>query len=127
MSLPESIRASMSQTNKHFSTAVVGNGDFDAIDDVYTLDARVLPPGAPTVEGRPAIKGFWRAAVAGMGLASATLTTIEAQLCGDDVVEIGRADLTLKGGQVITGKYLVHWKQEDGKWKWRTDIWNTNS
>ena len=29
-------------------------------------------------------------------------------------------------GQTVTVKYVVHSKQEDGGWKWRVDIWNTN-
>jgi hypothetical protein len=60
-----------------------------------------------------------------MGLTAAKLTTVNAESAGDDIVEIGRADLTANG-QIVTVKYVVHWKQEDGAWKWNVDIWNQN-
>jgi ketosteroid isomerase-like protein len=56
----------------------------------------------------------------------AKLTTVDAQTVGDSVIEVGRADLILDGGQIVAVKYVVHWKQEDGTWKWHTDIWNMN-
>jgi ketosteroid isomerase-like protein len=24
-------------------------------------------------------------------------------------------------------KYVVYWRQEDGRWKWHVDIWNMNA
>jgi ketosteroid isomerase-like protein len=124
--LPESVLASMRSTNEVFNTEVVGKRNVDALDRVYTLKARILPPGAPMVEGREQIKGFWKQAIATMGLMQAQLTIVDAEPAGDGVVEIGRAGLTLAGGQSVTVKYVVHWKQEDGAWKWNTDIWNAN-
>ena len=43
---------------------------------------------------------------------------------GDHAYEIGRARLTLGGGQQAGVKYVVIWKQEDGRWKLLVDIWN---
>ena len=77
------------------------------------------------IEGREQIKAFWKQAIAGMGLTAAKLTTVNAESAGDGIVEIGRADLTANG-QIVTVKYVVHWKQEDGAWKWNVDIWNQN-
>jgi len=37
--------------------------------------------------------------------------------------EVGRAVLTL-GGQQAAAKYVVVWRQEDGRWRWHVDIWN---
>ena len=56
----------------------------------------------------------------------AKLSTVDAQAVGDSVIEVGRAVLTLDEGQILTVKYVVHWKEEDGIWKWHTDIWNMN-
>jgi hypothetical protein len=78
------------------------------------------------MQGRETIKGFWQQAMAGMDVKSAVLSTVDAEMTGDSVVEIGRADLTTNAGQTVTVKYVVHWKQEDGLWKWHTDIWNLN-
>ncbi|MGH9786529.1 MAG: DUF4440 domain-containing protein, partial [Terriglobia bacterium] len=61
-----------------------------------------------------------------LGLKSVKLTTVDAESLGDSVVEIGRADLGLSGGQTLTVKYVVVWKQEAGQWKWHVDIWNPN-
>ena len=38
--------------------------------------------------------------------------------------EIGRAQLTLAGGQSAEAKYVVLWRQEDGRWRWHIDMWN---
>jgi ketosteroid isomerase-like protein len=124
--VPESVLAAMRRTNELFDKEVIVNGDLDALDRVYTANARVLPPGAPVIEGRERIKGFWSNAITAMGVMSVSLTTVEAQEAGDGVIEIGRAELTVESGQIITVKYVVHWKKEDGEWKWNVDIWNQN-
>lgn len=124
--VPESVLAAMRRTNELFDKEVIVNGDLDALDRVYTVNARLLPPGAPMIEGREQIKAFWSNAITGMGVMSVSLTTVEAQEAGDGVIEIGRAELTVANGQRVTVKYIVHWKQEDGAWKWNLDIWNQN-
>jgi len=55
---PDEIRLAMASVNELFNTEVFGNRNFDALDDIYTADARILPPGAPMISGRPAIKEF---------------------------------------------------------------------
>ena len=62
----------------------------------------------------------------GLDVKDASLSTVSAETAGEDVVEIGRAALTLAGGQVVPVKYVVHWKRHEGNWKWHTDIWNMN-
>jgi ketosteroid isomerase-like protein len=123
MPVPDAIVAAMRQTNELFSNQVSINRNMDALDKVYTADARILPPGAPIIQGRQNIKEFWRQAVAAMDVKTVTLSTVDAQAAGDSVIEIGRAEITNPAG-VTTVKYVVHWKQEDGLWKWQTDIWN---
>jgi ketosteroid isomerase-like protein len=124
--ISDSILAAMRQTNEFFDTQVVQKNNTDTLNRVYTADARILPPGAPMIAGRENIKGFWKQAIAGLGLKSAKLATVEAETTGDSVVEIGTADLTVGDGSVVTVKYVVHWKQEDGDWKWHVDICNPN-
>lgn len=126
MSVPQSVQAALQQTNDLFCSAVVKNRQIDALDNIYTANARILPPGADLVEGRAKIKDFWEQAIAALAVTDATLCTVDAETSGDSVIEIGRADLTLEGGQRVAVKYVVQWKQEDGKWKWNTDIWNMN-
>jgi ketosteroid isomerase-like protein len=124
MSVSEVVLAGMRRTNELFDLEVVQKQNMEALDRIYTAGAHVLPPGAPMVEGRAEIKSFWKRALTSLGVTRAKLRTIHAEAAGDAVVEIGEADLTVAGGQVVTVKYVVHWKQENGTWKWNVDIWN---
>jgi len=121
----------MAETNKLFNTEVFGKRNFDALDQIYTSDARILPPGAPMISGRNDIKQFWSNLVQSVNAQSAVLESVDVIPAGDGVVEIGRATLSVgaEGQQAneMEVKYVVHWKQEDGRWKWNVDIWNTNS
>src|SRR3954453_8337412 len=55
----EGIRLTMASTNELFNTEVFGKRNFDALDQIYTADARILPPGTDMISGRKAIKEFW--------------------------------------------------------------------
>lgn len=113
------------QTNTLFEE-IVARRDFDALDRVYTNDARILPPAAGMITGRENVKGFWRAAVDSMGVSAAKLETVEFTPAGDTGFEIGRGRLEfMSGAPAVDVKYVVVWKREDGVWKWDVDIWNT--
>ena len=115
-------------TNRVFEEEVVGRGDFSALERVYTRDARILPPGAPMVAGRAAIADFWRGAAVALGVEGIRLQTLSLDVLGDRAQEIGRAELTVAGGQgPVALKYVVLWKREDGAWRWDVDIWNADS
>jgi hypothetical protein len=58
MAVSDDVRKALRDTNERFCREVLGKGKFDAIDEAYTAGARILPPGAPIMEGREAIKGF---------------------------------------------------------------------
>ncbi len=121
----------MVSTNNLFNTEVFGKRNFDALDQIYTEDARILPPGAPIISGRNDIKKFWRNLIESVNARSAVLTSVEVIPAGDGIVEIGRAALTVEPEGHATAemevKYVVYWQQEDGRWKWHVDIWNQNS
>jgi ketosteroid isomerase-like protein len=124
-------KLAMATTNNLFNTEVFGNRNFAALDQIYTSDARILPPGAPMVSGRDAIKKFWSDLIQSVNAKSAVLASVDVILAGDGLVEIGRATLTVEPpGQSTTQmevKYVVYWRQEDGRWKWHVDIWNQNA
>jgi len=120
----------MTAANELFNTEVFGKRNFDALDHVYTSDARILPPGAPMISGREAIKTFWSGLIQAANAKSAVLTSVDVMPAGDGVVEIGRATLTVapQGEPTdIEVKYVVYWRQENGRWKWHVDIWNQNA
>lgn len=123
------IRAKIDAANKKFMEAF-NRGDVAAAVAVYTEDARILPPNADMMKGKPTIKSFWQGAV-GMGVKEAKLETVELLEMGEDTAcEIGKYTLKIQpeGGETITdkGKYVVVWKLQDGSWKWYIDIWNTS-
>lgn len=126
MSLPDATLAGMRKTNDLFCSTVIRLRDMEALDHIYTADAHILPPGAEMIHGVAAIKKFWMQAVTGLDVRNASLTTVSAEAAGETVVEIGKAELTLAGGQTVAIKYVVHWKFENNTWKWHTDIWNIN-
>ena len=117
-------RDDMRKINDAFEQIAV-SGNFEALDGVYTANARVFPPGAAMVSGRENIKQFWKNATAALGITSVKLTTLETETAGDHIIEIGRAEL--KGNSDAEVKYVVVWKREDGGWKYDIDIWNAVS
>src|SRR5271170_5859282 len=91
----DQIKLAMASTNALFNSEVFQNRNFAALDHIYTADARILPPGAPLVAGRPAIKEFWSNLILSANAKSAVLTSIDVMPVGDGFVEIGRATLTI--------------------------------
>lgn len=112
--------------NRAFEAAF-NAGDAAGAAAVYTADGQALPPNGATVSGRDALRDFWQA-VMDMGVKRATLETVELQPCGEIAYEVGQATLYGEGDTVLdTAKFIVIWQQEDGQWKWRRDIWNSNT
>src|SRR5580704_18161096 len=110
------IKQSMANTNALFNTEIFGKRNFAAIDQIYTRDARILPPGRPMFSGRPEIKGFWFDIIRSFNAKSAVLESLDVMPAGEGLVEIGKAVLTAEpAGQPEVQwdrKYVVFWKQE---------------
>jgi ketosteroid isomerase-like protein len=125
------IRAAMATTNVLFNTEVFGKRNFDALDRIYTATATILPPGAPMISGRQAIKEFWSNLIQSANAKSAVLSSVDVSPIGDGIIEIGRAMLTVQpegsAEAQMEVKYVVFWREEDSRWKWHIDIWNQNS
>jgi ketosteroid isomerase-like protein len=125
------IKLAMASVNDLFHREVFVKRNFAALDDVYTANARILPPGAPLVSGREAIKDFWSNLIQSVNATGAVLQSIDVMPAGDGLVEIGTAKLTIspqgQGTTEIEVKYVVYWRQESGKWKWHVDIWNQSA
>ena len=120
------MRHGIDETHRRFEDAFNRGDAAGAARQLYTRDARILPPGAAMVDGRDRIVEYWAAAAAApqMGVRRVELSTLDLQPLGDGAYEIGRATLTLAGGQRVSPRYVVVWKQEDGVWRRRLDIWN---
>jgi ketosteroid isomerase-like protein len=130
-SLRDEIQAGIAKTNELFNAEVFAKRNFNALDQIYTSDARIMPPGAPMIAGREPIKSFWSGMIQSLNAKSAVLVSDYVTPAGDDAVEIGHASLIVEPpGQSevqMEVKYVVFWRQEDGLWKWHVDIWNSNA
>ncbi|MBV8897622.1 MAG: nuclear transport factor 2 family protein [Acidobacteriaceae bacterium] len=92
----------MAATNDLFNTQVFGQANFDALEQIYTRDGRILPPGAPMISGREAIKEFWSNLIQSVNAKSAVLESVDVMPAGDGAVEIGRATLTVQAVMPLT-------------------------
>ena len=119
------VRIQIESANAQFVTAFK-RGDATSMANLYTAAAELLPANSDFVRGTAAIRTFWQSVI-DMGLKGASLETIELEAHGDTVIEIGRYRLLAAGDAVADqGKYIVVWKNDNGKWKLHRDIWTTS-
>ncbi len=125
----ENVRNLIASANQNFMHAF-SQADAAGLAALYTEDAKVLPPGSSMMTGKEAIQSFLQSAM-DMGIKEAKLETIEVESQGNLAYEIGR--FAFSGEQqdgesiLMTGKYVVVWKNQDGSWKLHVDIWNTDA
>ncbi len=96
--------------------------DADKATAPYAADGAVMPPGAPTMSGHDAIRGFWQAAIDG-GLSDVVANVTAAHVSGDIAVTMGSLTASM-GGQELAGKYILYFQKGDDGWKVQRDIWN---
>lgn len=120
------MRRGIDETNRRFEEAFNSGDPARAAREVYTEDARILPPGAAMVEGRDGIAQFWTAAQQGASSAS-SYPRFSLSRWASRRTRSGVPGLTLGDGQQVSAKYVVVWKQEGGRWRWHVDIWNMES
>ena len=111
--------------------AAARSGDANALANTYTADGVLLPPNAPIMRGREAVRAFWSAFVGSATALDLTLMPTEVQQAGDLAVEMGqyRLHMTPKSASTAIndeGKYLVEWRKVDGQWKIARDMFNSD-
>lgn len=104
----------------------LAQGDFDAIGEMYTEDAVILPPGPRTISGRAAIQRFWQQ---GRRLRELRFeTTGVKRLGGNALRELGTLHIRVRGpgrpAREMSGKYVAVWQMIGGQWKLESSIWN---
>ena len=119
---PAAVRAEIESVNRQHADAL-SRGDVAAFVQVYTEDARVLPPEMATLEGRTSIEQFWTGGVQQLGIRDVQRMTDEVEVHGDAAYEQGRYQFTTNQG-VAQGKYILIWKRTPQGWRWHRDIWN---
>ena len=117
-------RAEIEAANKNFM-ALVAAGDSVGLANAYTIDAKFMGAGAPSVVGRANIQtvmsGIIQSGITGVDLRLENIYGTE-----DLIAEEGELTLFVGEKAVAEEKYIVLWKKEDGKWKLFRDIFNSN-
>jgi uncharacterized protein (TIGR02246 family) len=108
---------------RYWETAF-NEGDYRAAAGYYTHDARLIAAQAETVEGRPAIERFWRAATEGASAAGVRRSVQVEDAGSDGGLGYLRGTVVLaRGGQATTVRYLTLWQREaDDRWRIAVDI-----
>lgn len=119
------VKNAINEGNKTFTEAII-KGDSSTAANLYASDANMFPPNMPKAENQQqimnALGGFAR-----MGIKSFNLESTNVFGGPEYVIEEGKYTIgDDKGKNSDEGKYIVVWKQEDGKWKLYRDIWNSN-
>ncbi|GIK37107.1 MAG: hypothetical protein BroJett011_09400 [Chloroflexota bacterium] len=125
-----SIRAEIEKLTAQFAKAVT-NKDFAALGPFYEERARLLPPGAPMVEGQAAIQAAQQKMIEG-GVQALDLECADVIEAGDFAIEIGRTTVTIQLLGLFsitrTGKSVVVWRrQNDGTLKIVVDMFNSDT
>ena len=122
----DSAKAAIAASNKIFG-ACFATGDSTTFANCYTSDACINVTNMPRMCGTQAITAFFNGGHK-MGITNIALTTEEVMGGKDAVVEVGKYEMFV-GDKVSAekGKFIVVWKEENGKWKMHRDIWNSDA
>ncbi len=102
------------------------NSDAEAIAKMYTEDAQVMPPNAPLVEGRSAIRAYYRNVFESTA-APAKYDEREVIVFGDMTYRQGIYELAMPDGRTEYGKFMQLWKNVDGDWKLHRAMWSSSA
>ena len=109
---------------------LTSTGHADSIAEFYTKDAVIMPPNMAPARGREAIRAFF--ATVNEVKPTLTLRTDSVWASGRSAVEMGRwhwawGAIRPPGAPAAdSGKFLVRWVSEGGKWLMAQDIWNSD-
>ncbi|HEX9631399.1 MAG TPA: nuclear transport factor 2 family protein [Gemmatimonadales bacterium] len=98
-----------------------------------TDDAVVMPPGAPQVAGKAALRNWMREFMAAVTIQAATYDQSTITVAGDWAIEHYTGTVTMmpaSGGAAMTESMKgihVYRRGADGTWKMAMDVWNTDS
>jgi ketosteroid isomerase-like protein len=109
-------------------------GQADSIAGAFTETGYELPPNAPPIHGRDAVKAF-QTQLASLGQTTIHLSVDEVMANGPVGVARGAYEFSLVPGpnapagtvaMADTGKWLGALRQNDGQWKFTILTWNSN-
>jgi uncharacterized protein (TIGR02246 family) len=99
--------------------------DIEAMISFYAEDAVLLPPDAPAIFGRDAVKSaIQEMFAAGFAI---ELEDLEIKVENDLAYKAGRYRFHSQDGTLVDrGKYIEIWIKVDGAWRLHRDIWNSS-
>ena len=105
--------------------------DTTAIGNVYAEDGEFLPPGAPRVSGRAAVRSAWAGILKAPNLSLTFASSkVVVSSAGDLAIATGPYQLGMDGpkGQRIedAGKFVEAWTRVNGEWKVLGNIFNSD-
>jgi len=122
----DSAKAAIAASNKVFGTCF-STGDSATFVNCYTTDGCIYNANMPKVCGSQGINGFFNIGYQS-GIRNIALTTEEVMGGKEAVVETGKYEVFIANNvSVEKGKFVVVWKEENGKWKMHRDIWNSDA
>jgi len=141
---PEQAAARMEQESAAARTAIeaqnarygafMAAGQSDSVASLHTEDSEILPPHERAVSGRANIATYMAGGLA-QGTFALTLTSQSVMADGADAFERGTYTFSFTPGpsapkemtaMADTGKYIAHWRKQDGQWLIAHDIWNSD-
>jgi ketosteroid isomerase-like protein len=113
---------------------LTSTGHADSIAEFYVADAVLMPPNMATIHGKEAVRAFFATINAIEPRPTLTLRAVTVVANGPVAVETGRwhwafpAGATLPPGTpaVDSGKYIVRWAEQNGRWLMVDDVWNSD-
>ena len=114
---------------------LTSTGHADSLAEFYAADAVIMPPNMATMRGKDAIKTFFATLNTMNPKPTLTLHAERVVGSGGMAVETGRWLWTNPPGATLppgmpaadSGKYIVRWEQQNGKWVMVEDIWNSDA
>ena len=122
---PPSTDSSVITSRSDAWEAALNAKDVDALVELYTSNARVLPPNGKMQSGSAAVRAEFGAMIdAGL---SGELTSVEAMVFGDIGYNVGTYTLRAGDDLADVGKFIETWRRgDDGQWRISNDIYNSD-
>lgn len=113
---------------------LTSSGHADSIAEFYAADAVLMPPNMATIRGKDSVRAFFATINTIDPRPTLTLRAETVVARGPVAVETGRWLWTFPVGATLppgmppadSGKYMVRWTQQNGKWLMADDVWNSD-
>ena len=113
---------------------LTSSGHADSIAEFYAADALLMPPNMASMKGKAAIRAFFATMNTMDPKPTLTLHAVTVVASGPGAVETGRWNWGFPAGAklppgmaaVDSGKYMVRWVEQNGRWLMVDDIWNSD-